>query len=147
MAASAIAADVQPAATAAAGRAGLAEMPRVYGSAAGGVDFGDSDSSSDDDDFGIAEQRQLFEAARRQLSQSSQGGGVQVPPQQQRASAPAGAQWQDDDDESASDVEIPEDLSVPLEVSSCLTTHRAMAWQPHQNLPAAHAVATHSGAM
>jgi hypothetical protein len=122
MAASAIAADVQPAAAAvaAAGRAGLAEMPRVYGSAAGGVDFGDSDSSSDEDDFGIAEQRQLFEAARRQLSQSSQGGGLQVAQQQQRASATAAAAWQGEDDDSASDVEIPEDLSVPLEVSSCL---------------------------
>uniref|UniRef100_A0A383VZV3 FGFR1 oncogene partner (FOP) N-terminal dimerisation domain-containing protein n=1 Tax=Tetradesmus obliquus TaxID=3088 RepID=A0A383VZV3_TETOB len=120
MAASAInTREMPPAGNAAAGggagSAGLSMAPGVYGSAAGGVDFG-SDSSSDDDDFGIAEQRQLFEAARRQLSQSSQGGGQQVPQQQQRLSvAAAAAQWEDDDGESVSDVDIPEDLSVPLE--------------------------------
>ncbi|WIA10636.1 hypothetical protein OEZ85_010817 [Tetradesmus obliquus] len=120
MAASAInTREMPPAGNAAAGggagSAGLSMAPGVYGSAAGGVNFG-SDSSSDDDDFGIAEQRQLFEAARRQLSQSSQGGGQQVPQQQQRLSvAAAAAQWEDDDGESVSDVDIPEDLSVPLE--------------------------------
>jgi hypothetical protein len=127
MAASAIAADVQPAggAAAGAGRAGMSMVHGVYGSAAGDIDLGSSDSSSDDDDFGIAEQRQLFEAARRQLSQSSQGAGLQAPQQQQQqqqrapltAAAAAAAQWDDvDDGDSVSDVEIPEDLSVPLEV-------------------------------
>jgi hypothetical protein len=107
----------------------------VYGSAAGDVDFGSSDSSSDDDDFGIAEQKQLFEAARRRLSNSLRGDDHAE--QQQRApvaaaGTAAAAQWVDDADDAVSDVEIPEDLSVPLEVGGGIL-HISVAWNVQQH--------------
>lgn len=103
--------------TAAAQDRGRIPAAGVYGSAAG-ADFSSDDESSDD--FGIEEQRQLFEAARRQLSQGGQQ-QRQLSSQQQQQPVQADQDHVHDvyDLDSNSELEIPEDISLPLEVRTC----------------------------